>query len=556
MPLTVEPTKPRLCHDERFLNLWIKDLPFSLDTLRDVPRLVSKDMYLSSLDDKSGYDHVRLATESYEYFGICFGGWYLVFTVIPFGYKGSAYIYHTTGMAATSYCRKLGVPCLQYIDDRMLGELCSHKQSEKTRGFYQAMRALYIVCQILTRLGYTIGLSKCCFIPSKTLLFLGFFTDSRLMAFILPERKKQKFAVLRDEILTSEVVGVRTLQRFTGKCISFILVVPAAKLYTRECNAAIGKAIRNSKHIPVEGPLRQEILHWAFLDSWQGSLPWRSEKHFQVTMFTDASLYRWGAVVSTGTEVVCGDYWHDKISEPIHIKEAFALLNSLKSVRDKIRDSRVDVFVDNMAVVYAWQGQGAKDTSLSDVIKEIFQECLLSNVDLRTYYVPSQENIADKESRVLSKQDAMLTPLVWSLVQSRFGPHSCDLMSLDSNVMSDGCGRPLRHFTPYPTPFSSGVNIFSQDIGQEENSYVFPPFVLIGPLLRYLQSQSIKEITVIIPKLSPVPFWWPLLLQHAVDQFRLGTVGDRDILLYPSRTGFMPDRLGLPWDLMAFRLKF
>ena len=28
MPLTVEATKPRLCHDERFLNLWVKDSPF------------------------------------------------------------------------------------------------------------------------------------------------------------------------------------------------------------------------------------------------------------------------------------------------------------------------------------------------------------------------------------------------------------------------------------------------------------------------------------------------------------------------------------------------
>ena len=25
MPLTVEPSKPRLCHDERYINLWIKD---------------------------------------------------------------------------------------------------------------------------------------------------------------------------------------------------------------------------------------------------------------------------------------------------------------------------------------------------------------------------------------------------------------------------------------------------------------------------------------------------------------------------------------------------
>lgn len=37
MPLTIEPSKPRLCHDERFLNLWIRDCPFSLETLRDVP---------------------------------------------------------------------------------------------------------------------------------------------------------------------------------------------------------------------------------------------------------------------------------------------------------------------------------------------------------------------------------------------------------------------------------------------------------------------------------------------------------------------------------------
>lgn len=42
LPLTVEPTKPRLCHDEMFLNLWVKDCPFSLDTFKDIPRLGKK----------------------------------------------------------------------------------------------------------------------------------------------------------------------------------------------------------------------------------------------------------------------------------------------------------------------------------------------------------------------------------------------------------------------------------------------------------------------------------------------------------------------------------
>ena len=38
MPITVEPTKLRMCHDKRFLNLWIKDCPFSLDYITDLPR--------------------------------------------------------------------------------------------------------------------------------------------------------------------------------------------------------------------------------------------------------------------------------------------------------------------------------------------------------------------------------------------------------------------------------------------------------------------------------------------------------------------------------------
>ena len=56
--LTVEPTKPRLCHDARFLNLWLADKPFTLNSITDLPRYVSRDSYQTVLDDKSGYDHI------------------------------------------------------------------------------------------------------------------------------------------------------------------------------------------------------------------------------------------------------------------------------------------------------------------------------------------------------------------------------------------------------------------------------------------------------------------------------------------------------------------
>ena len=40
MPLTVEPSKPRLCNDNRCLNLWIRDMPFQVDSLLGLPRYV------------------------------------------------------------------------------------------------------------------------------------------------------------------------------------------------------------------------------------------------------------------------------------------------------------------------------------------------------------------------------------------------------------------------------------------------------------------------------------------------------------------------------------
>ena len=120
MPITIEPTKSPMCHDERFLNLWIKDLPLSLDLITELSRYVLNNSFRTSCEDKSGYDYVRLSSNSRTYFGLQWNGWYFVFYTLPFGWKASAYLYHSIGLIATSYIRSHGIPCSQYIDDRYL----------------------------------------------------------------------------------------------------------------------------------------------------------------------------------------------------------------------------------------------------------------------------------------------------------------------------------------------------------------------------------------------------------------------------------------------------
>ena len=119
MPLTVEPSKPRLCNDNRFLNLWIQDRPLSLDSIQHLPKYVQSGFYQTVCDDKSGYDHIQLSSlSSRTFFGFEWGGWIFVSYCIPFGWKSSAYIYHTTGLVAFHYLRSLGIPSSLYIDDR------------------------------------------------------------------------------------------------------------------------------------------------------------------------------------------------------------------------------------------------------------------------------------------------------------------------------------------------------------------------------------------------------------------------------------------------------
>ena len=83
---------------KEFLNLWIKDVPFKLETLKDAHRLISEGAGMVTSDEKSEYDHVKLQEQSQTYFVVQFGGWILTYTSLPFGSKASPYIYSTIGM--------------------------------------------------------------------------------------------------------------------------------------------------------------------------------------------------------------------------------------------------------------------------------------------------------------------------------------------------------------------------------------------------------------------------------------------------------------------------
>ena len=146
----------------------------------------------------------------------------------------------------------------------------------------------------------------------------------------------------------------------------------------------------------------------------------------------------------------------------------------------------------------------------------------------------------------------MLSVGAWLSLERLFSPHSFDLMSLDS-PWKDAYRNPLPHYMPWATHGSAGINVFAKPLPAGQNNYLFPPFVLLGPLLRYVVDQAFHgAFTLIVPDIRPRPFWWATIQAFSVDRFLLGKKVSGSILLFPSQHSLEWLARPLQWDLWAF----
>ena len=162
-----------------------------------------------------------------------------------------------------------------YIDDRHTGEIqlspkasgYASLSSDANRSFARACFTIFVVCYTLLDLSYFISLKKSHLVPKQVVAYPGFLVDSVHQAFLLIDEKKQKFLSLLRSVLSSPSTDLKTLQRLSGKCISFSLAVPGARLFLNDIYNVTAKSQRHSssKPILVTGPLKHELDQWLFL---------------------------------------------------------------------------------------------------------------------------------------------------------------------------------------------------------------------------------------------------------------------------------------------------
>ena len=120
-------------------------------------------------------------------------------------------------------------------------------------------------------------------------------------------------------------------------------------------------------------------------------------------MASDSSSSGWGVTtVSPDRREPLGYWTQEELTWDIVTKYCYR-------ARMKFLPPRVDVQVDNQAVILAWNNQGGRSCQLNNALKVLFSTTVTVNVVLYLLYVRSADNLAHGPSRHRSSKDFCLT---------------------------------------------------------------------------------------------------------------------------------------------------
>ena len=570
-PLSVEPEKPRAVWDGRYLNEYIRDIPFSMDGVNKVAEIAWKDAYMFKLDHKNGYFHVSIAESSRKYFGICWDGIYYVLCVLPFGWKSSPYIYHTLTEAVNMYIRSLDIPMLGWIDD-MLGVLQQLLQfANDEQQFQSSCKSMVVVTYIMFMAGYFLGKAKCVLIPQKTITYLGISCDTSKERYMVPEKRLKKYLPILQSACSKTWISYSVIETIVGKLVSLQCAVPTGMWYTRELYAAMrvsgissqdSRQRKHSAYIKNSPQIKEELHMWIYLLQSNFGAAWRSYETVMIEadIASDASGRQYAGVVDFQygpSLITAGNFEHGMLQQDIQVKEGFALRETLSMLVNKvphqIKGKTLICKVDNTVLKAVLERQGTShNLMLNNIGKDIFWLQQQGDFNIALTYIPSEQNKADKYTRQSSGLEAVLRNQTFLMLWSKWGPFTWDLMASAANAQRDPQGNRLKYFSRYYDTFTEGVDLFHQKSTHLSSIYCFPPIPIIGMVLKFLQQNRLTCV-MILPAINAT--WVNLASAYMEDAICIAKPFETTIFTVLNNQGKCVQKT-YPFPMLAVKLNF
>jgi ribonuclease HI len=552
--------KLRLIWDGRYVNDHLVIPGFKYEDLNAVAEWAQPSDYAFTMDLKSGYHHLDMHEDAWQYLGFQWEGQYYCFTQLPFGLAPACWAFTKLTRSVMAGFRQQGVRCTGYIDDSMW----LHQQPA-------ALRVIQTdVLLTFEQLGFLVNMVKSRLEIAQHAPYLGMEIDLLLGVMRVPVEKREAiYALLKTALKNHRRFHVRDLAAIKGKLISFHWAVGhAAFFFTKAMDADMCTRHSWASHLSLSRGTINELSFWLnHFEQFDGTWPiWRAPG-YDAIVHVDAAgasptyVGGWGAVLRRqgdmhGHKLTAQGHWHHHLSAAASSTglELLGVLRALESflVSGNLAGMSVLVVTDSHNVFTHMTTGRVRAPDSVPTVQDIFLFAFMHKIRMRFEWVPREQNVeADELSKLQGGADEhQLHQSVFQSLSQEFGPFDTDLFASHTNHLLPS------YFSRHYTPTCAGVDAFAQ----LWNGMCFanPPFAILGRVLQYAAA-SVATLCLICP-FWPAAAWW-----HRV----CGTDGCfhscvHDVRVLPDRADLLMARIGghgnrcirPRWPLLALRIDF
>eukprot|EP01126_Amoeba_proteus_P046408 TRINITY_DN5249_c0_g1_i2.p1 TRINITY_DN5249_c0_g1~~TRINITY_DN5249_c0_g1_i2.p1 ORF type:complete len:670 (-),score=104.10 TRINITY_DN5249_c0_g1_i2:959-2968(-) len=521
-------------------NKFTESIHFKMENIRDVRDLIQESDYMTTFDLKDAYLHLHFKKEFRKYTAFSYKGKLFKCISMMFGITHGPRWWTKVMKCVSKYLRTLGIRCIVYIDDILVFH---------GRDFGTAVRENKLVEELLLKLGLSINLKKSQSYPMKRLKYLGFIVDSELMKIFAPEAKIKDIKKNAKKLAIQKKASVRALASFLGKVSAVAQAVLPWRLCTRALLLDKNKMFKQCKDWETVVELSSEAL--VELTFWIN----------QIQAFNGRDIKpadpKWITISDSSKEGFAGA----NLPSQIHPQEDFVMFqewsteeslkhnNYLETIsatevvrefilKEQLTDGILLHKSDNSVAVSYFNKQGGRVPEISRPVEKLWQLCLERGLELKAEHVPGESLLqgVDFLSRMGKKQTEWKLPSpIFQFLKRRWGPFTMDCFASQFN----------NQMTPFMSWWRDPKAIAWDAMTQiwPLKSYLFPPFLLIGRILKKIQRDRL-EVVLISPMWIGAT-WWPQMMSMAMEV---------PVILPAVLIDLQGRKQQLKWNLLGWRL--
>ena len=499
------------------LNTQIKYLHFKLESISDVLNMILPGVWMASIDLKDAYYSIPIHPAHQCKLSFSWDGVIYEFTCLPNGYTQGPYAITKLFKIPFGFLRSQGYPSVFYFDD-------SYLQGNTYESCFDNVNT---TVNLLQRLGFTINIDKSVLVPTQEIEFLGFVLNSVSMTITITSDRRQKLIRLCSELMSNDHHSIRFVTATIGAMVSALLGIKYGALYYRALETCRNRFLKLA-NLDYDAPMtlspdaKVDVQWW--LDNVQGCYNVIHPPPVVYTFFTDASLEGWG-----GTDGHCeiGGRWSQK-ETLLHINalELTAAKLVTMSLAKQLRNCHIKLMLDNTtAIAYVNKMGGTHSWEANKVAKELWEWAKSRDIWLSAAHIPGVQNtVADFRSRNFKDNTEWSLPSeVFQQITACFFPPMVDLFASRLNFHVH------KYVSWKPDPEAWAVDAFTFS-WEKLNFYAFPPFSLVGKVLRKIQVDRADGLMVV--PLWTTQSWFPLLLGMLVEHPRVIQPGPGMLILH------------------------